>query len=491
MQILKNIIIFFFLITAPVLVISQVRFNNVYDLYGTWDHATTVIPEADGYFVAGTTAGNSGWNRKLALMRIDLNGNLLWAKNHSIPSASLYDNYDAFIKTCDSNYVYAGSVNNGVTTQDVVIIKFNQNGDTLWQKTFGDTTFDWWGNQCKETLDKGFIIAGSAHVSSSNSDCLLIKTDSAGNLQWKKTINNTQERAFSVLALPDYKYLVGGTRVVGSYNQAWLAKTDSIGNLLWQRTISGSYGSAILNLDMTNDNKYVACGYMCNSFDGSFETSKAWIIKIDSAGNVVWQKQYGNEGVVTGFLSVDQSSDGSFLASGTNGYGVMQNYEINAFVLKMNSTGDSLLGREINKYGGPGSVDSFKSIKSTSDGGFITAGDFDPNNQDMWVVKFDSLGCDNLPCAMNINEYDFHDVISISPNPASETISIKVLLPLTVDNPSVNLVDYTGRILKILAIDLKSSEIFFPLEGIPSGLYFVTISDNQHIIQSKKVIISK
>lgn len=478
-----------FLINCCIYSYSQtVRFNNVYDLYGTWDHANSVIVETDGYFVTGTTAGSSGPNRKLALMKIDLNGNLLWYKNHSIINANFWDqgHPDSFVKTDDTCYVFCGILQTS-TGKDVVLIKFNHYGDTLWQKTFGDSTLDWSGYQCKETIDKGFIIVGTANATSTNTDLLLIKTDSLGNFQWKKTINYTQEIGESIICTNDGGFLIGGIKQSGAYNYGWIVKTDSLGNISWQTTLGGLYGSEILSVAKTLDGNYIASGFLSNTSNGSYDFNQGLVLKIASNGTVIWQKLYGRPSPATAFPSVDVLPDSSYILAGANGYDQFSGYDFSGFVVKIDANGDSLWGRVFDKYG-TGTTDKFSKIKRTPDNGFIVAGDFFPNFQDMWVVKLDSMGCDTIGCISTgiVDMTIPNEGLLFFPNPFSTSITISSSRHLLKEISVYNLMgqlNYTKH-------NIYSNSSIIDLTLFEKGIYIIKIKLNNEKIYIQKIIKS-
>jgi hypothetical protein len=80
----------------------------------------------------------------------------------------------------------------------------------------------------------------------------------------------------------------------------WIVNIDSIGNLLWKRAYGGSasdYGSRILKDPNGN---YYFCGQV-GSDDGDIQSVNhgsfdTWIVKIDSSGEIIWEKCYGGSG---------------------------------------------------------------------------------------------------------------------------------------------------------------------------------------------------
>src|SRR5690606_21161846 len=123
---------------------------------------------------------------------------------------------------------------------DAVIIKFDNNGDTLFVRQYDGGSEDE-GNYLVETKDKGFAIVGKSKQSGSGDFCL-IKLDSLGNFQWKKGyLNNYADtRGWSVAHAHDGGYIMSGVGYLNGYDyNTYILKTDSVGNEEWRKT----YGS--------------------------------------------------------------------------------------------------------------------------------------------------------------------------------------------------------------------------------------------------------
>lgn len=103
----------------------------------------------------------------------------------------------------------------------------------FWFKTIGGTNDEEF-DSIQQTLDGGYIIgAYTTSFGAGNSDALIIKLDSLGNISWKKTIGGANnEEVDSIQQTSEGGYIIGGwTNSFGAGNfDALIAKLDSSGN---------------------------------------------------------------------------------------------------------------------------------------------------------------------------------------------------------------------------------------------------------------------
>jgi hypothetical protein len=183
------------------------------------------------------------------------------------------------------------------------------NATLMWSKTYGGTGYDQ-GYTLVATSDGGYAIAGV--TDSNNGDVLLIKIDSAGNMQWNRTYEGAlTERVHSLIQTLEGGYLMAGNKF--SFNlpnkfygpwqeDAWLVKTDSAGNVQWNKTYStpsSYYG--FYSVIPSSDGGYVASGYTTPD-----SSSPSWmaqwtlcLTKVDADGNIVWSKTYAQAGAAS------------------------------------------------------------------------------------------------------------------------------------------------------------------------------------------------
>ena len=332
------------------------------------------------------------------------------------------------MQTADGGFIFIGwtestdgdlTVNHG--GRDLWVVRTNSAGGMQWQKTFGGTNTDA-GNSIEQTTDGGFIIAGSTQSGdgdvtynhgNGSADVWVLKLDQLGNLQWQNTYGGTANDAgYAIHPTPDGGYIVGATTfsvndgdVTGFHGYAdfWALKIDVTGNLQWQKTLGGSDDDEGISIRLTNDGGFIMTG-LSHSTDGDLTGNKGmqdmWLVKLNGAGNLLWQNNFGGSDQDVG-TDVQQSIDGGYVVSGftrsldgdvTNLHG---NFDY--WVIKTDANGN----KQWQKTYGGGSEDYCYNISPTNDGGFALSGfvlssDGDVTNSNgaphFWLVKITGAG---------------------------------------------------------------------------------------------------
>jgi hypothetical protein len=282
----------------------------------------------------------------------------------------------------------------GKTTADGAVHQRNIGGTDFvagWNKTYGGTALDF-AFSVIQTSDGGYAWTGyTRSFGAGMTDFWLVKIDSAGNMQWNKTYGGPyREEACSLIQTSDGGYaMVGNKDVSGGENfDVWIVKTDSFGNMQWNKTYGGNaydFSAGKKSVVQTNDGGYTIAG-RTRSFAVGQEDM--WLIRIDSAGNLLWSKVYGGTNY-DGSGSMVPTMDGGYaLAGWTQSYGAGS---ADMWLVKTNSTGDMQWSHT---YGGTGDEDAYNLIQ-TADLGYALVGQttsFGAGAQDLYFVKTDSSG---------------------------------------------------------------------------------------------------
>lgn len=217
------------------------------------------------------------------------------------------------------------------------MLLFAQLPEIVWTKSFGGTSNDY-ARHTIEASDGNLVSCGIIQSSNSGivpygqTDLWLFKIDLDGNMLWQKHFGGSlSEWAGLVIETADNGYLITGNTQSSDHdfpaNQGeydlFVVKTGQNGNIQWAKTYGGSLqdgGNKAIQL--ADGNYLVMAG--SNSVNGDFPDNHgmgdAWILKLDPAGNIIWQQSYGSTN--TDGLAVDcrTTADGGLIAIGqTNG----------------------------------------------------------------------------------------------------------------------------------------------------------------------------
>ncbi|MCX8158664.1 MAG: hypothetical protein N3D73_03305, partial [Candidatus Diapherotrites archaeon] len=176
---------------------------------------------------------------------------------------------------------------------DAWILKIDSFGKLLWEKTFGGKKDDGIKSIVK-TKDGNFLLARyTSSKGKGGYDAWILKIDSSGKLLWEKTFGGIKDdEIYDVLAEEDGGFIfVGGTssKGEGSYD-LWALKIDSSGNILWEKTFGGKdwdWGKSVIKTDYDS---YIIIASTKSKGAGNYDL---WILKLDSKGNLLWEKTFG------------------------------------------------------------------------------------------------------------------------------------------------------------------------------------------------------
>jgi hypothetical protein len=344
--------------------------------------------------------------------------------------------------TDDSGFILTGSTRSdigGNITQanwgmsyDMWVVKLDSNGLLQWQKRFGGTEQD----RCQsltQTNNKKYLLAGwtqsdvSGDVSQPkwttafDTDYWTVLTDSAGNKLWDKRFGGTQNDFLTCsAALTGGNFLLGGNSLSGisgdksensrGVNDFWIVKINSGGSKVWDKTFGGSLQDDMAGIAPTSDGGCLLAGWSASGVGGDktqpgYGDKDFWIVRIDSNGNKLWDKDYGGTGEDR-MTSVTALSNGEFLLAGfiasPQGNDITEashgGYDL--WILKIDSAGNKIWDKRI---GGTSDDDELGNVIATQDGGYMVAGtsysdtgaDKSENNLGMeqgWAVKLDLGG---------------------------------------------------------------------------------------------------
>lgn len=226
-----------------------------------------------------------------------------------------------------------------------------------WDKRFGGTAGDAFGT-FRVTEDSGFILMGgsysgiSGNKTQSNlgaSDIWAVKLDSQGNKVWDKRLGGNGNDFSYTVALADKSFVIGassGTNMNGDKSEPsrgsfdfWLIKIDSAGNKLWDKTYGSSLSDGVSALLKTTDAGFLVGGVSEsdsgyekseNNRDSTHFTGDFWIVKTDSVGDKLWDKTLGGSSHES-IYSMLETADGGYVLGGISASNISGDKSENSF----------------------------------------------------------------------------------------------------------------------------------------------------------------
>lgn len=345
---------------------------------------------------------------------------------------------------------------------DYWVMKISNTGKLLWQKAFGGKNDDML--TCMEvTRDSGYLFGGYSYSPSGfektdsfigNNDFWIVKTDVSGIRQWDKVIGGAfSDFQTALVQTADSGFLAGGySNSPAGFNKSapskgvtdyWVVKIDESGNVLWDKTYGGSKGDFLTCLSRTADGGFILGGHSASDISGEkTEASRGgfdiWLIKTDSAVNILWDKTIGGAGRDK-LSSIQEIAPGEFILGGSSDS--PESGEKDAGVIGNSGKTDFWILRLSNQ----GPVVQERSISND--------------------VKVERP-------AKALRKLE----LRIAPNPVKN----RVVLHITGANPAdpLQLVVYTGngRMLQQYKLPAGTTQYPFQLSGKPPGMYYAMIS---------------
>ncbi|REC46661.1 T9SS type A sorting domain-containing protein [Chryseobacterium pennipullorum] len=215
--------------------------------------------------------------------------------------------------------------NNGY---DFHLVKLNQQGEQVWEKYFAGQNHDFL-SATVTTQDGGFLVSGTSYSgkgldkkddSKGGSDIWLIRINEFGDELWQKTLGSTaDEEAKAVIQTTDFGFFVAGNiqnsaQGYGS-KDVWITRLDKDGKELSQLILGGKGLDEVEKMIPTKDGGALLGIYSRSSEVGdqekpipsaaisqrpkassNFGEGDYWIVKLDETGKVEWEKNYGGKG---------------------------------------------------------------------------------------------------------------------------------------------------------------------------------------------------
>jgi len=266
-------------------------------------------------------------------------------------------------------------------------------------KTFSNGSFALTAEDVQPTSDGGHIALAQSGTANGPAVSWLLKLDSAGNPQFAeevgcfKTPPGDSAVGLSLQQTSDGGYIFGGGTIgCGSKSSAssassgiasaYVVKLDSAGRIAWAKVYDdGVTSSGINQIRQTSDGGYIAVG----AADNSNGNDLGLALKLGSTGNVQWQREFSPSGSTTNVLlnAVRQTSDGGYITAGQFTTSATSSSVGNVLAIKLDSSGQVQWENgyaNVGTNGTPVDRETVNAVLQTSDGGYLVGGDWNQTN---------------------------------------------------------------------------------------------------------------
>lgn len=437
-----------------------------------------------GYIVCGTSA--SAGPTDGYVFRLDTFGLVMWSRFYG---GNNIDVIRAVELLPDSGFILAGYTNSyGFGGYDGWVLRLDKNGDTLWTKTAGTTDWDFFYD-VEVTRDGGFICAGGTYgLGAGDEDMYLVRYDSNGDTLWTKTYGGPKtDEARGVIETEDSLLAICG--YTNSFNDtlgdSWLLRLDLDGDTIWTHwlgDLNAEDRALGLHYDSITD-RIVYVGYSMATgngdgyWEGIYYNNTTWV-RVNSTG--VNYEEYASVRIKPGMIAAIATNGTTFTYGG--GMGDMNFFTSAAWYYSSYGT-----VKEDHGYG----------VDFATNGGYILCGStlgYNSLLENAYVIKLDTAHL-TAP-TVEVPEVTQEFSTSVWPVPASTELNISIASEVALSsNYSLTITDVSGRIVReVHQLEFQSSDglhatakVF--ISDLQNGIYFFTLEGDSGLPVSSQFLI--
>lgn len=241
--------------------------------------------------------------------------------------------------------------------------------------------------------DSGYVFTGLLYNSNNETSFFnIIRTDNEGNPIWTKNYFGADADLFykySILETYNGNFLIGAcSNKFGTGNNidGYVLSLNSNGDSLWGKTYGETGEEKIFSMVNSQDSGFLFTGYTENIGNGSWDV---FLVKTLSNGDTIYTKSIGGS-AADWALNISETHDNNYIViGGTYSYG-KGNSDI--YLIKFDPAGDTIFTKT---YGGVG-WELGHVVRETKDNGFIICGTSSDtgtlSGAQIYILKTDSLG---------------------------------------------------------------------------------------------------
>ncbi|MDH5032712.1 T9SS type A sorting domain-containing protein [Chryseobacterium cucumeris] len=441
--------------------------------------SATVTTQDGGFLLAGTSYSGKGLDKKedskggsdIWLIRINEFGDELWQKTLG---SSSDEEARAVIQTTDLGFFVAGSIENspkGYGSKDVWITRLDKNGKELSQLILGGKGLDE-VEKMIPTKDGGALLGIYSRSG-------VVKTN---NQQSTINTNTPSDRSAA------YNLLSATSKQSDNFGEGdyWIVKLDKNGKVEWEKNFGGKGDDHLRTLALTSTGFIIGGESRSersgNKTVGLEEGTDLWLISLNERGDEQWQKSYNfkNRDILMGMSVLhsadDKSSKGILLGGYTQAEGRVETNDETFWILYLDQDGNEQWRKHV-KGESRKKEERLSDLKLNRDGSIILAGtSAEELGKENWkIVKLGDKQVDQL-----IAKYD----IKLYPNPVSDYAYVEIGFDFK--DAEIFLYDMSGRQLQ--SIKTKNRVTKINTQALVQGAYLVTVKTDTNKTANAKLI---
>jgi len=332
-----------------------------------YDRPYGITSNANGEFVlCGSAWNDSNQTYDGTVLKLDFAGNKIWEKNFGYGNSDLLAGIAA---VPEGGYVVCGRTDSkGAGSHDFWILKIDEKGNLLWEKTFGEQLEDK-ASHILMLKDGNMLVSGSQMTQSSSTiDAWVIKLSSGGEKIWDKKLGGHFRCYAQAAAETESQYIIAGyfePHGEEKYpeDMGRVTAMDKNGNILWEKIYGGEQEDRLNDVAVADKNEIIVTGYSRSKGKNGYEDF--WTIKLNGKGEIIWEQTFGE-------ISADKATGIVNYENGILAFGETSSRETNSddiLLVNYSSEGkflwSTVTGKEMNE--------SPYEIISSADGGFVIA----------------------------------------------------------------------------------------------------------------------
>jgi len=397
-----------------------------------------VMTSNGNIFMVGSTTQNTAASYQIYFLGVDPYGQIIAYNNYGGKDRELGH---GIALITDSTFVLTGeSYSYGNGQSDIYLLKLNQNGDTLWTKTYGGVSEER-GNAIKLMPDNGFIVVGATKSFGNGTfDSYLIRLNPNGDTLWTKVrshISDAEYYSMTININTDTSIVCVGYQndTLNAYRDVDIVSYDQYSNFIWSRANSLTEGEeCYINSIFTDDNgEYIYCG-ITNKYSAS-QYSNIRLARLSSLG--WWQSSVSigeEKEEVPNAVSPDNfNGKHYFLIGTTKSYGVERS---GVFFVRLDSN-----------------------------------------------FNYDTTGMLETPTL--ISQYEQNQLIKVFPNPARDYLNID--FSDINENGVLQIVNMLGEIIITDNIAANTRRLKLPIANLEIGAYVLRFQSPKFLFQQQFV----